>query len=67
MKIYNMDYGWAGCDVVIAENKFDAAKIIIEQGNNRYCFTMDTIDKLIEQLVESDIVNGYVFSNYGDK
>lgn len=67
MKIYTRDYGWAGCDVVIAESREEAAKIIIESGNNRDCYTLETLDKLAELLYEQEIRAGWIYYNLGDQ
>ena len=67
MKIYTRDYNWAGCDIVIAESREEAARIIIESGNNRDCYTLETLDELAALLQEQEIKSGWIYYNLGDQ
>ncbi len=60
MKLYTMDFGWAGMIAVVANSKEEA--ITLMRGNHPDA--NDDLNK--EQIEERDIVPGLVISNLGD-
>ncbi len=57
LKIYAVDWGWAGSIVVVAESKEEAKKII------------ESVDNLYNErdTIEEHEIKGFVFNNLGDR
>lgn len=58
MKIFIADCGWQGCVMTIAKDLESAKKQIEDSGNDNY--------EDGDEITEHDIVEGFVFANYGD-
>ena len=59
MKLYELDMGWEGYAICIANNKTEAIKIISE--NHSRCDKDD-----LTEIIEHEIVRGKIIVGYGD-
>jgi len=65
MKIYSIDWGWAGSATCVAESVEEAAEIFRVERETRLNAYNNQID--IKSIMEHEIVKGLVHYNIGDQ
>jgi len=63
MKIYSVDWGWAGSATCVADSVEEAAEIFLSESKDRY--TYNPVD--IAKITEHEIAKGLVHYNIGDQ